>query len=109
MRLPRFTTIRLMVLVAVVGLVLATGIGVNRLWQRRPAYVRLALKHNWREQELRYAVSEGREFRSSVAATPARIAEMRRLAEHEATLAHKYLHAARYPWLPVSPDPPEPK
>ena len=56
--------------------------------------------------------AEGREFRSSVdgpLASPARIAEMQRLAEYEAILARKYLHAARYPWLPVPPDPPPPE
>ena len=29
-------------------------------------------------------------------------------ADHHAAMAHKYEHAARYPWLPVEPDPPEP-
>ena len=29
-------------------------------------------------------------------------------ANHHAAMAHKYEHAARYPWLPVKPDPPEP-
>jgi hypothetical protein len=30
-------------------------------------------------------------------------------AEHEGRLKLKYLHAARYPWHPVEPDPPEPE
>ena len=29
-------------------------------------------------------------------------------ADHHASLVRKYEHAARYPWLPVEPDPPEP-
>jgi hypothetical protein len=29
-------------------------------------------------------------------------------AEHHASLARKYEYAARYPWLPVEADPPEP-
>jgi hypothetical protein len=33
---------------------------------------------------------------------------MRRIA-YQAKLAEKYEHAARYPWLPVAPDPPEPE
>ena len=31
-----------------------------------------------------------------------------RRAEYHAALARKYRHAARYPWLPVEPDPAEP-
>ena len=30
-------------------------------------------------------------------------------ADHHASLARKYERAARYPWLPVEPDPPEPE
>lgn len=32
-----------------------------------------------------------------------------RLANHHTRLEEKYARAARYPWLPVAPDPPEPK
>jgi hypothetical protein len=32
-----------------------------------------------------------------------------RLIVYYQSLASKYQHAARYPWLPVEPDPPEPK
>jgi hypothetical protein len=35
-------------------------------------------------------------------------AEVKKSAWH-AALAEKYRHAALYPWLPVEPDPPEPK
>jgi hypothetical protein len=28
---------------------------------------------------------------------------------HHRAMAEKYYHAARYPWLPVAPDPPEPR
>ena len=31
------------------------------------------------------------------------------LIRHHEAMAAKYEHAARYPWLPVEPDPPEPK
>lgn len=33
----------------------------------------------------------------------------KRVREHCASLKEKYLRAARYPWLPVAPDPPEPE
>jgi hypothetical protein len=29
-------------------------------------------------------------------------------ANHHTAMAHKYEHAARYLWLPIEPDPPEP-
>jgi hypothetical protein len=29
-------------------------------------------------------------------------------ANHHTAMAHKYEHAARYPWPPIEPDPPEP-
>jgi hypothetical protein len=37
-----------------------------------------------------------------------RMSQARRLAYHEA-MYHKYERAARYPWLPVPTDPPEPE
>jgi hypothetical protein len=33
----------------------------------------------------------------------------RRRAAHHAALKHKYEHAARFPWRPIEPDPPEPE
>jgi hypothetical protein len=35
--------------------------------------------------------------------------DLRRLASHESRLKLKYEHAARYPWLPVTPDLSEPE
>jgi hypothetical protein len=35
--------------------------------------------------------------------------EEKRLADYHAKLRKKYERAARYPWLPVEPDPPEPQ
>ena len=32
-----------------------------------------------------------------------------RRSEHHWAMREKYLRAARYPWLPVAPDPPEPE
>jgi hypothetical protein len=37
------------------------------------------------------------------------IARCCRLAAHSREMAAKYDHAARYPWLPVEPDPPVPE
>jgi hypothetical protein len=36
-------------------------------------------------------------------------ARSRRLADHHAALKRKYERAARYPWLTIEPDPPEPE
>jgi hypothetical protein len=36
-------------------------------------------------------------------------ARMLRITRHYEQLKFKYRHAARYPWLPVPPDPPEPE
>jgi hypothetical protein len=38
-----------------------------------------------------------------------RVDQGRREAKYDHQLASKYERAARYPWLPVAPDPPEPK
>ena len=37
------------------------------------------------------------------------VARLRRITAHHAAMARKYEHAARYPWLQVELDPPEPK
>ncbi|WP_210420100.1 hypothetical protein [Aquisphaera giovannonii] len=38
-----------------------------------------------------------------------RIAELfHRRVEYHAAMAYKYRHVARFPWLPIEPDPPEP-
>jgi hypothetical protein len=37
-----------------------------------------------------------------------RMSQARRIAYHE-SMMEKYARAARYPWLPVEPDPPEPE
>lgn len=81
----RFTIRWLMIAVAIVGITCAWGI-------MRLRYERLASYHN--------ALSLGLHFQSP--------AESRR-TDHHAALRAKYKRAARYPWLPVSPDPPEPK
>ncbi len=40
---------------------------------------------------------------------PERWPDFPALSEYHRSLAEKYDFAARYPWLPVRPDPPEPK
>ena len=101
MRYPRMTTRRWMVAVAIIALgcaVLASLIERRRAYlieRRRERFARIADRH------------------ISVFLTPAQVRDPeRRSAERldwHGKMADKYLHAARYPWLPVEPDPPKPK
>ena len=108
MRLPRFsfrlTVRRLMVAVAIVAVVI--GI-VTELDRRRERYTRLARQHSVVRDELhKFLVvvppSGSLEFFGDRRA----IAE---LVGYHGRLKAKYEEAARHPWLPVEPDPPEPK
>jgi hypothetical protein len=93
MRLPcvRFTVRRLMVAVAVV----AVAAGGLHLWELRVLYLRTALLH----EVLSSLFQEGH---ACAGRDPGRSA-------HHQVLRIKYERAARRPWLPVEPDPPEPR
>jgi type II secretory pathway pseudopilin PulG len=115
-RLPRlrFTVKRLMIVVAIVGFILAGGLWSVEMWKERRRRL---------EQAARYAVlakahgAAVARYLSALSAQPE--PEQRRFAEAHLVvsrrlldnlLRHKarYEHAARYPWLPVTPDPPPP-
>jgi hypothetical protein len=127
MRLPRlrFSVQGLMVVVAVVAALL----GLYLLKQRRDRYLNRVMV--WRSAEesiLKLAQSVDRrivqfdgEVKREQAATPRSLqiaamarelqdfaAGVRSKGEQAASIRRKYERAARYPWLPVSPDPPEP-
>src|SRR4051794_12586724 len=112
MRLPRLTTRRLMVLVAVAALSM-TFVVRDELDRRRDSYLRLATHH---EKEWT-RITELRDDRRGRHYGWVRYDEGRRVwrlvsrarKDHEATLKEKYERAARYPWLPVRPDPPSPE
>ena len=98
MRLPRFTTRRLMVLVAVVAL----AFEAERLLRWRAHCLMKAEVHADRANDFISGLTEVC-FENE---TPG----MRgRLQRHWTALAEKYRRAARYPWLPVAPDPPPPR
>jgi hypothetical protein len=113
MQIPRarFTVRRMMVAVAIVGVLLAVG----ELMRRRAVYLDRAERYQsmakprfgWtppfdaNEAEVRKAIAEFRATREADLNRP----EVQRWLR----LARKYDHAARYPWLPVAPDPPEPE
>jgi hypothetical protein len=102
MPLPRMTTRRWMVAVALVALVCAAA---AILAERSRRFDRIARQHSelirpfswhdlaWREE----SEIEGRLTGSD------------RVHAWHLEMATKYLHAARYTWLPVEPDPPEPE
>jgi hypothetical protein len=88
MRLPRMTTRRWMIMIAVVAIVL----GAIAIDERRDRFRQLAAYHDRVVQALR----------------PPYVPQVnpRRVAYHR-DLAAKYERAARYPWLPLEPEPSE--
>jgi hypothetical protein len=84
MRLPRMTTRRWMVAVAVAAVLM----GASHLAWLNWVYQVAALTHGVEEEAADAAMN-------------------RKTAEYHAALRRKYEHAARYPWLPVKADPPE--
>jgi hypothetical protein len=95
---PRLTIRRLMVLVAIAGLILGAAIP---LLERRRRFARIMNSH-WAEVD-RWALKVGLFRPETIGRSPTA-----KVGWH-AEMASKYRHAARYPWLPVWPDPPEPE
>ena len=105
MRMPRvrFTVRRMMVAVAVLAVVLGAGEATRK---RRSRFGREAGFH-------------GAFMRLYARSPPVHFPNKERLASHRRSLAEKkayheslagkYEQAARHPWLPVAPDPPEPE
>ncbi|WP_435010913.1 hypothetical protein P12x_002203 [Tundrisphaera lichenicola] len=115
MRPPRLSTRRLMLIVAVMAVILAVA---STLIRRRARFQVARDFHFSRsiyttpkeENEIRFYDAAGNLlYRFD---TPAPTPEQRRLrqARHDwhVRLSVKYGEAARRPWLPVEPDPPEP-
>ena len=128
MRLPRMTTRRWMVAVAVVALAMGGVVGVRAVWQYVASldHVRYHagmeatfrwLDQVWPDEEEAMAhapelTEEGRravgEFRRQMGVLRRQVALWHRKREYHAAMARKYRYVARFPWLPVEPDPPEP-
>lgn len=86
---PRFTVRWLMIAVAIVAVVL----GLSRwLWNRSVAFRAIADVHNAHR----------------MGSIPMHTGNLPWLMYH-IEMEKKYDRAARYPWLPVAPDPPEPQ
>jgi hypothetical protein len=131
---PRMTTRGWMIAVAIVGLLMGGLVGVCRLAKQRELML-LHYRHHMRMLDW-CRVQEGAVCDSSriydgiteilegkagldrqlglmssrplIDADRPALARLRRITAHHAALARKYEHAARYPWLSVEPDPPEP-
>jgi hypothetical protein len=113
MCLLQMTTRRWIIVVAVIGLMIGGGVLLIR--QRRDYFLALAQSH---QQEAASSMARGTALKSRFGSMPGGRIEIGQLfrncdrmvdrASHHAAMAHKYERAARYPWLPVEPDPPAP-
>ena len=114
---PRMTTRRWMIAVAMVGIVLGIVLG-GGVWlkQRRDYFLSMARSH---QKEVASSTAEGKALRSRFGTSGMSNEEIMHLyrdfdrmmdrADHHAAMARKFERAARYPWLPVESDPPEPE
>jgi hypothetical protein len=94
MRLPRFTVRRLMAWVAMVGLILSMMInGPGWMDRRRTTFQILVFDHRIKSEDV----------------IPFHSPSFERRKQWHRTLAEKYQFAARWPFLPVWPDPPKPE
>jgi len=107
-----------MIAVAAAGGLLGGAIEARRMWTQSAEYSRRAMLFGWVALSYEAAREQGRDvefvrvrphYSEAVVPTPARSAVLRRQEEHVLRLQQKYERAARYPWLPVLPDPPEPE
>jgi hypothetical protein len=94
-----------MIVVAVVGLVCAAAL---QLRERRERFDRITRKH-WHAVQLSSLVGH-----ADVLGTPRFPRETfrhrrQRIIDWHREMARKYGRAARYPWLPVAPDPSAPE
>jgi hypothetical protein len=99
-----------MLVVAVVGLAMSGGVWGYRMWRLSRDYDGLAESYKRRVIVSR---DDGRLFRGNSTANDdyaaAWMARCSAKAADYAALVRQYELAARYPWLPVDPDPPEPE
>jgi cytochrome c-type biogenesis protein CcmH/NrfG len=106
MNLPRLSTRHLLMLVTVA----AIALGLDAMRRRRAEFTSRMAYHSTQYRgrvrqlavDRAWGMSAGRE-----AASPGPID--RALVRYHFKMAEKYARAARYPWLSVEPDPPEPE
>lgn len=107
---PRLTVRWLMVAVAGVGLLLG---GWSEVQRRRIAYLEKADWHAARawNHGVRWGSLVGGIWWKNLKGEPVKPGDFPSRARNEwhILMAEKYRLAARHPWLPVAPDPPEPE
>ncbi len=125
---PRFT-IRRMMIAAIVAILIGGTLQGLALRRSSEVFLRLASEHSAKEQadiESAEAMRRAnvapfewkaeyekdanmRAMRAMSESTQRRAKKRETRAAYHAALSAKYERAARYPWLPVAPDPPEPE
>lgn len=116
MGLPRMTTRRWMIVIVALAALFWVAVEVPRLSTLRSLYLGVAEKYGYWETRFNgliairqdldyYAVWQPRGPEPS----PARLARMKAMAAYYGMMRKKYERAARYPWLPIEPDPPPPE
>jgi hypothetical protein len=110
MRLPRMTTRRWMIAVAVVALSVAGEQMRRRAVQyRRQAEHHARIELVCRQTAARLPLMKPSDYEGYCGYMVRNIRNSPRIAAFHADLRRKYEHAARYPWHPVEPDPPGPQ
>jgi hypothetical protein len=116
MKLPLLTTRRLMAYIAVAAFLFGGMIELPRLWSLRQRYLGFAEKYAYWETRIRGAIAIRQEITyysirlpRGPEPSPARLARMEAEVAEYSRLREKYERAARYPWLPVAPDPSQPE
>jgi hypothetical protein len=99
--MPRLSIRILMALVMIAGLILAVAVMLKRSSDFR------VLAQEQEEAELT-SMGYADDARGE-GGDPQRVARGEQMAAFHRRLRIKYERAARYPWLPVDPDPPEPE
>jgi hypothetical protein len=96
-----------MIVVAVVGLLMVTALGGYRLKHRRDHFLSQAQFHKQNAATLMQVYGAIRIMRTHWSRDDY-LSTLSRMSGYHAAMARKYEYAARYPWLPVEPDPREP-
>ena len=115
MRLPqiRITTRRWMVAVAVVALLMGAGLGLGRRSRRfarlSEHHANAALEHFHTVMALGGWPPQLQDLSLAELARVRIVYRVRALVNYHSALTQEYDRAARYPWLPVEPDLPEPR
>lgn len=110
MRFPRMTTRRWMIAVAFAASFLAAGVTLHR----RSTYLQALADYHESRSEIEFFALDSSPQKHAVA-VPAPILVLDGVefynarANRHVHLAAKHRRAARYPWLPVEPDLPEPE